>query len=232
MERKQRGFLDGFWLKMIMAALMVLDHLYYDLFPHSLLWGHYLARVVAPIFAFLVAEGLWHTHDRRKYILRILGFAVAMQAGNAILYSIYHEPIENSILMSLGLSAAVIFMLEKAREEKKTVLWILGACAPLYLVQFFEGGFMVTLMVGIFYYLRRRPLWMCSVYVVSFGLIFSLPYLKLGYLPSQFYMIFAVIPILCYNGKRGIRNGFTKYFFYIFYPVHIWIIYLLVQLVK
>jgi hypothetical protein len=35
-------------------------------------------------------------------------------------------------------------------------------------------------------------------------------------------MLFAAIPILMYNGKRG--KG-SKYFFYVFYPAHIYILY-------
>ncbi|MBD5549290.1 MAG: hypothetical protein HDQ97_18205 [Lachnospiraceae bacterium] len=36
---------------------------------------------------------------------------------------------------------------------------------------------------------------------------------------------FLVFPfILLYNGERGPKSNFNKYFFYIFYPVHLWII--------
>ena len=36
---------------------------------------------------------------------------------------------------------------------------------------------------------------------------------------------FLVFPfILLYNGERGPKTNFSKYFFYIFYPVHLWII--------
>ncbi|WP_268869838.1 TraX family protein [Clostridium senegalense] len=40
----------------------------------------------------------------------------------------------------------------------------------------------------------------------------------------QWMMIFSIIFILLYNGKRGINNKFTKYLFYIFYPLHLVII--------
>jgi hypothetical protein len=35
-------------------------------------------------------------------------------------------------------------------------------------------------------------------------------------------MLFAAIPMLMYNGERG-KGG--KYFFYVFYPGHIYILY-------
>ncbi|RVU70996.1 MULTISPECIES: TraX family protein [Lactobacillus] len=37
-----------------------------------------------------------------------------------------------------------------------------------------------------------------------------------------------VIPlILLYNGQRGKKSWITKYFFYIIYPVHLWILMIL-----
>ena len=41
---------------------------------------------------------------------------------------------------------------------------------------------------------------------------------------SDFLFILVVPFILLYNGKRGINNKFSKYLFYIFYPLHLWII--------
>ena len=33
--------------------------------------------------------------------------------------------------------------------------------------------------------------------------------------------------ILLYNGERGPKTKFSKYFFYIFYTIHIWVIYII-----
>ena len=35
----------------------------------------------------------------------------------------------------------------------------------------------------------------------------------------------SIITIFLYNGRRGNKNIITKYYFYIFYPLHIYIIY-------
>ncbi|PEG87707.1 MULTISPECIES: TraX family protein [unclassified Lactobacillus] len=42
------------------------------------------------------------------------------------------------------------------------------------------------------------------------------------------WMMIAVIPfILLYNGKRGKKSLLTKFFFYIVYPAHLWILMML-----
>jgi len=44
----------------------------------------------------------------------------------------------------------------------------------------------------------------------------------------QHFQFFAVIPILLYNGRKGGSGGaFDKWFFYIFYPLHVWWLYVI-----
>lgn len=41
---------------------------------------------------------------------------------------------------------------------------------------------------------------------------------------SDFMFIFVLPFIYLYNGERGGYSKFSKYFFYVFYPAHLWII--------
>lgn len=229
---RTRGFINAFWLKLIMVVLMVLDHLYYKLFPDELLFGHYLARVVAPVFTFFMAEGMYYTRNRLRYVLRIAGFGLVMAGGNLILFALCGVWVRYNILFSLALGAAVIFCIDRCRTDKQPlhkVIWAL-ATTLLFAVSFYcEGQYLVPLMAIIFYYLREKPLIMHIVFIIATGLPFIVMFLQTGVLQVQFYMVFSFIPILMYNGERGPNNAFAKYFFYIFYPVHIWIIFLLEQ---
>ncbi|WP_258280641.1 MULTISPECIES: conjugal transfer protein TraX [unclassified Clostridium] len=77
--------LDAFQLKIIALIVMLMDHLYFafgQVFP---LWFHPLSRFVAPLFAFLMVEGLFHTKNKFKYNIRLFGWPVFMQAENFVI---------------------------------------------------------------------------------------------------------------------------------------------------
>jgi hypothetical protein len=86
-----------------------------------------------------------------------------------------------------------------------------------------EGGLFLVLLGLLFYIFRGKRLVQVAA-LVAFGL---LSLLTAGNV--QWMMIFAAIPILLYNGERG--KG-SKYFFYIFYPAHIYIFYVITCLLR
>jgi hypothetical protein len=76
----KRAGLSGTALKTIALVLMVLDHIHYffeftGLVPE---WFSMVARLSAPLFLFCTVEGFAHTHDRKRYFLRIWAIATAM----------------------------------------------------------------------------------------------------------------------------------------------------------
>ena len=74
--------LDGTQLKTIALVLMVMDHLHYffgftGAVPE---WFSMAARLSAPLFLFCTVEGFAHTHDRKRYFLRIWAIGAGMAA--------------------------------------------------------------------------------------------------------------------------------------------------------
>ena len=77
---KQKFGLTGTALKTIALVLMVMDHIHYffeftGVVPE---WFSMLARLSAPLCLFCTVEGFAHTHDRRRYFLRIWAIGTAM----------------------------------------------------------------------------------------------------------------------------------------------------------
>ena len=82
MLTKLKNGLDSTQLKIIALVLMVLDHIHYffeftGCIPTVF---NMLGRLSAPLFLFCTVEGFAHTHDRRRYFIRIWGIGTAMAA--------------------------------------------------------------------------------------------------------------------------------------------------------
>ena len=79
-----------------------------------------------------------------------------------------------------------------------------------------EGGYIMVYLGLLFYIFRRHRIAQMVIFV----------YLT-DPMSVQWMMVFAIIPMYFYNGEKG--RG-MKLFFYIFYPVHIYLLYILASL--
>ncbi|WP_269719694.1 TraX family protein [Bacillus sp. AP8] len=112
--------------------------------------------------------------------------------------------------------------------------WLgIGATIVIAAISFItEASLYGTVMTLIFYFLKDKKMWMAIIYVfVSLGLTIGMAsayiFEAMFIFDYQWAMVFAIPFILLYNGKRGLNNPITKYMFYIFYPLHLWIIYII-----
>jgi hypothetical protein len=223
--------LDSFTLKIIAIITMLLDHLYTFLSPVGVdipIWFGYLGKLAAPIFFYLIVEGFFHTRSKVKYLSRLATFAVIMLGIN------FTTGIHNNIFLSLSLSIVLLMVIEYIKENKNIglkILGIIGVILVSYLYMFTEASLYGLVMTLIFYFLRDKKSIMAILYVLfSIMPVFSAigapdAFDQLFLFDYQWMMVFAIIPILMYNGKLGIKNTFTKWMFYIFYPLHLLIIY-------
>lgn len=99
---------------------------------------------------------------------------------------------------------------------------------------FVEGSvFWVVLGIG-FYFLRNKKIRLSVFYVLMSGFFFfsaagaGLTYENLFILNDQWFMILSLPFILLYNGQRGRK---MKYFFYVYYPLHVYLLVILARIV-
>jgi len=249
MTKLEKIGLSAFALKLIMLVLMLGDHLVYFLpqyFPFEL---RYAGRLVAPVFCYLMTVSLHHTRDRLRFFLRMAIAGLIMLVGNWLLaWALGGPPITNNIFFTLALSAGLIIALERIiTGEGRPVLNALAAVLLLYAANFVEGGFLLPVMALVFYFLRGQRLAMCIVYIAVGWALLYLTGFRMGLnwasislfgfnlrhlLHFQYYQVFAVIPILLYNGRKGgSLPAFDKWLFYLFYPLHVWWLYVIRHLI-
>ena len=217
--------LSAFALKMIMVAFMVMDHLAYFL-PHIFpFWFRYVGRIVAPTFCYLMTVSLRHTHDRGRYITRLVTAGLVMFAGSlALMYTLLGQPIVHNIFLSLALSAVLVDRVERAAQQKDNLAANTFIIAALVVLCFYiEGSFLLPVMALVFYFMRGNKPAMLLVYLLAgTGVV-----LIAGMRSYQLLQVFAVIPIALYSGEKGRDSAGAKWFFYIFYPLHIWALYVI-----
>lgn len=221
---KFRGFTSN-QLKIFALLSMTCDHVGLQFFP-DLVFLRIIGRFAFPIFAYMIAEGCQYTKNRCRYLLTILLFAVGYQ----LVYFFVMGSIFQCIFVSFTLSILLIYLLDYGRRRKKVLPWMLFGLTMLAVIFVSavlprlipETGFDIDyglwgilLPVGI-YLFRSKPL----------RLAFAAADLAVLAIDAFWYQWFALltIPLLAlYNGKRG--KWKLKYLFYIYYPLHLVVIY-------
>ena len=193
---------------------MFLDHYHYVVGGSEIL--NVIGRIAFPIFAFTLNEGYVHTRSLKKYLLRLFIFAVSIQMPS-ILFG-YDYPMNIFFTLFLGLLSICIFNLKKMNVILKIIL--IGFI--LFLSQKFKldygiYGILVIINFNIFRNNKFKILMnflVLNIYNVIFPKVFDLP-------DTQLFSLISLVFIFMYNGEKG-RS--MKYFFYLFYPIHFFIL--------
>ena len=228
MQRIQ--ILNGFHLKLIAICTMFIDHMGYTLFPGTL-WLRCIGRIAFPVFCFLIAEGCVYTHDRRKYAVRLLAFALLSEIpfnlmNSGALWDMYHQ----NVLWTLLLGALMCWLMDWAMQKRAGwafALVVAAMAAAYWLLEIGNtdyGGWGMLLVV-MFYGIRRAPSGAVVKMIAQFfGLAFFSIAVMGGCISIELWSLVSLAPIWLYNGQRGFSNRAVQYGFYAFYPVHILIL--------
>lgn len=227
MQNKRKYGLNNNQLKIIAMVSMLIDHMGMELFPGEEIF-RIIGRIAFPIFAYMIAEGCFYTGNRRKYLLMVAGLGIGCQA----VYSIVMHSLFLNILLTFTLSILTIFSIDLFLKKKSKSSLICMICviltviflslvAPLIFKETgfrFDYGFLgVILPVAVYFSPDKR------IKTFSVTAIIILQYFLSS--ETQIYALMAIPLLLLYNGKRGKLK--MKYVFYIFYPVHLALIYLI-----
>ena len=114
--------LTSFQLKWIAIFSMAVDHTGALLFPEAM-WMRGIGRLAFPIFAFLLAEGYYHTHDVKRYLLRLWLFALISEIPYDLAFQgTLLESGSQNVFFTLGLSLGVLELLGRLHEPAWQVI--------------------------------------------------------------------------------------------------------------
>lgn len=217
--------MNGFRLKMIAFASMVVDHVGYVFFP-EMGFMRIIGRLAFPIFAFLVAEGVYRTKDLKKYLLRMLGAAIVTEViFDLAFYGQWFHIGHQNVMFTFSLVIAGYMLMEKLSHNQKDLKWLVAfGVAFLGSMLRVDHGMFGIMIVMVFILMRDQ-----KYYKFLLAALIMVSYTLLG---SQYYAFSALaIPLLyLYDNRQGIR---AKYLFYVLYPGHLLVIFLIqVFLVK
>ena len=223
-------------LHIIAMTLMLMDHLWATLLP-AREWLTCAGRVAFPIFAFMAVEGYFHTRSFKKYILRMLLFAVLSEIPFDLMYGgTWFYPVHQNVIWTLLMGLLGIHLMETVRKTQKTwkylavaaIVVIVGMIlGTLCMVDYYGVG---ILTVFVFYFLHGRKWWcflgqLAALYWLNVellgGLMYPVQLFGMEFeLCQQGLALLALIPIWLYRGRQGYHSKPFQYLCYAFYPVH------------
>ncbi len=232
-------------LKLIAIIAMTIDHITWMLFPgypkEALpIVLHAIGRITCPIMCYFIAEGYHYTRNIQKYTGRLFVFAVISHFAYIFASADYVDvksfiPFyygnalnQTSVMWSLawGLVMLRVVNSPKIKNDMAKTLLVVGICllsfpsdwsciASLCILAFGtnRGNF------------KRQMLWMIF-YVAIYAIVYFFAIDKV-YGVLQMAVVLAIPVIGLYNGQRGKNasvNRIMKWVFYLYYPLHLFII--------
>lgn len=233
-------------LKYIAIIAMTIDHIAFAFVPDGTALAivmHTIGKVTGPVMFFSAVEGYHHTRNVNKYMLRLAAFAAIswfpflfFHYGGVLTEMSFMRP---NVIYTTFLGVWAIRIRRSERLQNPVLKTILILVLVILCVPADWGCTGILIIIALdFYYgdFKNQAFAYCLVvlldmYVLSmltrpfFGLFYDGVFsLDLEYYAYMIENVGAFIPIVLlhfYRGEHGRKNGFSKWFFYLFYPLHL-----------
>lgn len=208
-------------IKILAMITMVIDHIGYILYGRIPETAYMILRAVGrisfPLFAFCIAEGFYHTKNVKKYIIRVLIFALISEipynvfsTGNIIYVK------SCNVLFTFVIALLVLWFSRYCdslgrKAMPLSVLGVLAGMAFAYLIKS-DYSYRGIALVVVLYYTRFNEYIRC---------IASCLILWISGEITALLSPLALILIHFYNGEKG---KISKWICYVFYPLQFLVI--------
>lgn len=221
-------------LKLIAICAMFLDHMVgTSPISHDTVWGMLLrvpGRITAPIMCYLIAEGFYHTSNKKKYLHRLLLFALIAHIPYNLCMSTRFPTTSVMWTLAMGLWALMVV------KRKDLPLWAKAAatllcCGLAYFANWNFVGVLWIVFFGLYHGDFKKQMVSFALIGLLLHVVPTFTYLDYGFgheEMSHWYQlfIFLAVPLLIlYSGERGNGPKWLGKFFYWFYPAHLLLIF-------
>lgn len=220
--------LTGSFLKIIAMVTMLVDHIGAAVLARMIIAGNVelydtyhvlrlIGRVAFPIFCFLLVEGFVHTRNAGKYAARLCLFAALSEIPFDLAFASKVLEFEyQNVFFTLAIGLLTIMVYKKVEESAlsnpmaKWFLQLAAAAAGGFTAEFLrtDYGMLGVVVIVAFYAVRSNRFMQIAMGCILFV--------------ENITALLAFIPVSLYNGTRGLN---VKWLFYVFYPVHLLILY-------
>ena len=236
--------LSGNTLKIIAAIAMLIDHIGMMFFPKAVIF-RIIGRLAFPIFAFMIAESAKYTKNKLKHFMLMFSLAFVCQV---VYYLFDNGSLYMCILVTFSISTLLIYTLQRfnkalfKKDAKATekifwgLIFFLGVVATYlvcnikyrdFVIDYGFAGCMTPVAASLLDFSKTEaPRSVKRLDTIPLRVLcMILPIAIIVYnniINGKNFGIFlfaTLILLLFYSGKRGKRK--LKYFFYIFYPLHL-----------
>lgn len=233
------------FLKTLAMLSMLLDHIGVMLIRNGKLYGYspeyyqmaietaegrwwlrlselciYAGRLAFPLFCFILVEGFIHTRDLKRYIVRMLIFALVSELPfDLAFYNANYDFSGQNVGFTMLIGLLVMYGMRRFR--RRTELKWLCVLAGMFAAEQLrvDYGALGVLLIVLLYNFRKEKLLQLGSGAVLASVLSYTKFLTAA---------LAFVPVYFYNGERGWLRW--KYFPYIFYPLHLSIMYAMVYI--
>ena len=209
------------WLKVIACVTMLMDHIGAAFFPWAL-WWRIVGRMAFPIYCFLLAEGMARTRDVKGYGKRLAMGAVLAEIPFDLLFFGGLTLAHQSVMVTLLIGYFMVLWMRRFPRWKLLALCLCALAAEMLCSDYGALGVMI---IGLFVLTRDME---HHLLFQTLGLL-VLNWALNGYW-VQMLAVTAMIPIALYNGTKSSHSKAVQRGFYLFYPVHLTLLYFLKML--
>lgn len=239
-----KKILDSNKIKIIAIVAMTIDHITWLVFPgydNGLvpIVMHIIGRLTCPIMCYFIAEGYHYTKNVNKYTLRLFVFSFISHFAYIFASSsfvdwksfipFYYGDVFNQTSVMWPLAWGLMMLRIVNSKKIKTSIKILLIILICFITFPSDWSCIASLCIlaigtnrGNF---KRQMLWMVF-YVTFYSVVYFFAIDKI-YGIIQMAVVLAIPVIMMYNGQRGYNkriNKIMKWLFYIYYPLHLFII--------